>query len=92
MRGWPYWNSSRTVAIETTAPSATIQPTRVKPAIPSARASGGHGQVLVWNQPREHDADHDVDQRADGEPAENANRQVPLRIARLSAAVTSKPM
>ena len=40
MRGWPYWNTSSTADIETTAPSATIQLTVVKPDSSSARASG----------------------------------------------------
>ena len=40
MRGWPYWKTSSTADIDTAAPSATIQPTVVKPAISRARASG----------------------------------------------------
>ena len=40
MRGWPYWNTSSTADIETAAPSATIQPTALKPASCSACASG----------------------------------------------------
>ena len=31
MRGCPYWNTSSTAVSETTAPSATIQPTVVQP-------------------------------------------------------------
>ena len=40
IRGCPYWNTSSTADIETIAPSATIQPTVVKPALFSAFASG----------------------------------------------------
>ena len=28
MRGWPYWNTSRTADMEITAPNATMAPTR----------------------------------------------------------------
>ena len=40
IRGWPYWKTSSTADIDTAAPSATIQPTVLKPASSSARASG----------------------------------------------------
>ena len=40
IRGWPYWNTSSTAAIETAAPSATIMPTPANPASFSASASG----------------------------------------------------
>ena len=40
IRGWPYWNTSSTADIETAAPSATNQPTVLKPESSSARASG----------------------------------------------------
>ena len=40
MRGWPYWKTRSTAVIDTAAPSATSQPTRVKPADCSAKASG----------------------------------------------------
>ena len=40
IRGWPYWNTSSTADIDTIAPSATIQPTVVKPLLFSAFARG----------------------------------------------------
>ncbi len=40
MRGWPYWNTSSTADIDTTAPSATMPLTALNPASSSARASG----------------------------------------------------
>src|SRR2546425_9320308 len=40
MRGCPYWNTSSTADMETIAPSATIHPTVVNPALLSALASG----------------------------------------------------
>ena len=42
----------------------------------------GDRELFVGHHPGEHDADNDVDQRADGEPAENAERKVPLGIVR----------
>ena len=57
MRGCPYWNTSSTADIDTTAPSATIQPTVLKPASCSARASGSatasslYGTIPVSTKP-----------------------------------------
>src|SRR2546425_334314 len=38
IRGWPYWKTRRTADIDTAAPSATIQPTGVKPHDQAERA------------------------------------------------------
>ena len=84
MRGWPYWNTSSTADIETAAPSATNQPTVLNPASSSARASGSAtASSLYGTMPVSTNADDDVDQRADRQAAENADRQVPLRVLRL---------
>ena len=48
-----------------------------------ARQRIGHGKFLVRHHAGQHRADHDVDDRADGEPAEDADRQVALRVLRL---------
>src|SRR5215470_949661 len=65
MRGWPYWKTRSTADIETAAPSATIQPTAWKPASCSARASGSATASSLRHHPGEHEADDDVDERAD---------------------------
>ena len=84
MRGCPYWNTSSTADIDTAAPSATIQPTALKPAsCERARQRVGDRQFLVRHHPGQHDADDDVDQRADRQAAEDADRQVALRVLRL---------
>ena len=57
---------------------------RCSPASSSARASGSATAELVYGtMPGQHDADDDVDHRADGQPAEDADRQVALRVLRL---------
>ena len=48
-----------------------------------ARERVGHGQLLVRHHPRQHEADNDVDEGADGEAAEDPDRQVALRVLRL---------
>ncbi len=48
MRGCPYWKTSSTAVIEIAAPSATSPPTRWKPAICSARASGSATASSVY--------------------------------------------
>ena len=84
IRGWPYWNTSSTAVIETAAPSATIQPTVSNPARCSAWASGSATASSVYGTiPVSDEADDDVDDRADRQPAEDANRKVALRIAGL---------
>ena len=56
MRGWPYWNTSSTADIETTAPSATIQPTVVEPGeLERARQRIGDRQLLVRHHPGQHE-------------------------------------
>ena len=40
MRGCPYWNTSSTADMDTTAPAATIHEAVSSPATWSARASG----------------------------------------------------
>jgi len=60
MRGWPYWKTEQHADIDTAAPSATIQPTALKPASWSgARERVGHGQLLVRHHPRQHEADNE---------------------------------
>ncbi len=85
MRGWPYWKTSSTAAIEKTAPSATILAMLVMPVALSAYAERirGRAEILRRHHAGEHRADHDVDDRTDREAAQNADRQVPLRILRL---------
>jgi hypothetical protein len=53
-----------------------------------------HRKLLIRHHAGENRTDDDVDDRADGKPTEDAERQVALRIACLSAAVeiASKPM
>ena len=54
------------------------------PATSSACASGSRrAQLLVRHEPGGDEADDHVDQRADRQPAEDADRQVALRILRL---------
>src|SRR2546427_6611224 len=48
MRGCPYWNTSSTADMETIAPSATIHPTVVKPALFRALASGSATPSSVY--------------------------------------------
>ena len=38
----------------------------------------GNGELLVRHHPGQHEPDDDVDERADGEAAENADRQVAI--------------
>ena len=85
MRGCPYWNTSSTADIETAAPSATIQPDRREARRARARAPAGRPprSSLYGTMPGQHDADDHVDHRADRQAAEDADRQVALRVLRL---------
>ena len=84
MRGCPYWNTSSTADIDTAAPSATIQPTALKPGeLQRARQRIGDGKLLVRHHARQHEPDDDIDQGADGQAAQDPDGQVALRVDRL---------
>ena len=95
MRGWPYWNTSSTAVSETTAPSETNQLAVRQPRhLQRLCQRIGGLQLLIRHQPGRHQADDDVDQRADRQPA-----RMPIGMLRWgffvsSAAVemASKPM
>ena len=56
MRGCPYWNTSSTADIETAAPSATNQPTVVKPGqLERARQRVGDRELLVRHHAGQHE-------------------------------------
>ena len=85
MRGWPYWKTSSTAVVAITAPKATMPAAQFIPS--SEKASSERlrrpADLVERNHPGEHERGRDVEDRADGQRPDHADRHVLLRVAAL---------